>query len=529
VVVIWPKGNVSVLKNPEINSISEISESGNEQSKFLKESEITLFSQTDSKIPFKHEEYGFNDFKRQPLLLEMPSYVGPIMAAADINGDGLEEIFVGGTKGSAGKLFHFSNGKWNLINSFKSENEFTDSDATFFDANGDGHLDLYICSGGYHDYLSNEESLQDRLYINDGTGNLNLSSNSLPKMLVSTSTVSVADFNNDGSPDLFVGGRIIPGKYPQTPQSYLLINDGKGKFSDHSNKFLPLEGKIGMVTDAKTIDLNQDGFQDLVIVGEYMPVTVFLNEGGNKFKDVTKDQVGEETKGWWSSIAVADFDKDGDMDLVVGNFGLNSQLKTNKTEPLRLYFGDFDDNSSTDPILVNYVQGKPFPFPSRDELLDQVYGFRSKFTDYGTYANATIEQILTKDQIEKSSTLEASELRTMYFENNSGRFIPHELPVEAQFAPIHAIHVFDYNQDGNMDLILAGNQTYTRLRLGMMDANTGQLFQGDGKGNFQYIPQRISGFSILGDVKSILQIPSQPNILYFGINNNGIINYQKND
>ncbi|MCH6232792.1 VCBS repeat-containing protein [Cognataquiflexum rubidum] len=529
VVVIWPKGNVSILKTPEINKISEISESDLAKSEIKGFYLTPLFQPTENKIPFIHQEYGFNDFKRQPLLLEMPSYVGPIMAAADINGDGQEKIFVGGTKGSAGKLFEFSKGKWQVINSFKSESEFTDADAEFFDANGDGHMDLYICSGGYHDYLSNEESLQDRLYLNDGNGNLNLSPNSLPKILVSTSSVSVADFNNDGNPDLFVGGRIIPGKYPQTPQSYILINDGKGNFADLSNQYLPAGGKIGMVTDAVNLDLNKDGFQDLVIAGEYMPITVFLNEGGISFKDVTKEWVGEDTKGWWSSIAIGDFDKDGDMDVVAGNFGLNSQFKTNTAEPLKLYFGDFDDNTSTDPILVSYVQGKPFPFPSRDELLDQVYGFRSKFTDYASYAEATIEQILTKEQLKNASKLEANELRSMYFENNAGKFIPHVLPIEAQFAPIHAIHVFDYNNDGNMDLVLAGNQTYTRLRLGMMDANLGQLYRGDGKGNFQFIPQRESGFSILGDVKSILQLPSQPNLLYFGINNKGLINYQKND
>lgn len=529
VVVIWPKGNVSIMKNPEINKISEISESDLAGGETKRPSITPLFQPTENKIPFIHKEYGFNDFKRQPLLLEMPSYVGPVLTAADINGDGMEEVFVGGTKGSAGKLFQFSNGIWQIINSFKSESEFTDADAEFFDANADGHMDLYICSGGYHDYLSNEESLQDRLYLNDGNGNLNFSSGSLPKMLVSTSSVSVADFNNDGNPDLFVGGRIIPGKYPQTPQSYLLINDGKGNFTDYSGQLLPVKGKVGMVTDAVTLDLNKDGFQDLVLVGEYMPITVYLNDSGKGFKDATNEWFGEKTNGWWSSLATGDFDKDGDLDLIAGNFGLNSQFKTNPTQPLTLYFGDFDDNTSTDPILVSYVQGKPFPFPSRDELLDQVYGFRSKFTDYASYAEATIEQILTKEQLANSSKLEATELRTLYFENNSGKFIPHVLPVEAQFAPIHAIHVLDFDSDGNMDFILAGNQTFTRLRLGMMDANLGQLYRGDGKGNFQFIPQRESGFSILGDVKSILQLPSQPKILYFGINNKGIINYQKND
>lgn len=529
VVVTWPKGNVQKVQEIAINRISEIEETNLSETRIPTTKQDPIFTPITPQVPFIHQEYGFNDFKRQPLLLEMPSYVGPIMAAADLNADGMEEIFVGGTKGSPGKVFQFLNGTWEPMDSFKSESEFTDADAVFFDANQDGFKDLYICSGGYHDYLSNEESLQDRLYINDGQGNLNLSNYSLPKMLMSTSSVSTADFNNDGNLDLFVGGRIIPGKYPQTPQSYILINDGNGKFSDLSSQYLPAEGKIGMVTDVVSLDLNKDGFQDLVLVGEYMPLTVYLNEGGIYFSNVTDKWVGNDTKGWWSSLEIGDFDNDGDMDVVAGNFGLNSQFKTNSSEPLSLYFGDFDENSSTDPILVSYSQGKPYPFPSRDELLDQVYGFRSKFTDYASYSNATIAEVLTKEQLANASKLEATELRSMYFENQTGRLIPHQLPIEAQFAPIHAIHAFDYDRDGNMDLLLAGNQTYTRLRLGMMDANFGQLFRGDGKGNFRYINQKVSGLSILGDVKSILQLPSQPTLLYFGINNRGIVTYQMID
>jgi hypothetical protein len=345
-------------------------------------------------------------------------------------------------------------------------------------------------------------------------------------MLTSSSTVVATDFNGDGLQDLFVGGRIVPGKYPLTPSSYLLINLGNGKFEDQSAAFLPKSGKMGMVTDAAAIDINGDSATDLVLVGEYMPITVLINKAGKQLTDQSAQWVENGDAGWWRSLAIADFDRDGDLDLVTGNFGLNSQFKASAEEPLTLHFADFDENGSIDPILVSYIQGQPFPFPTRDELLDQMYSMRPKFTDYASYAEANLEKVLGKEQLEKAQVLTATELRTSYFENTGTKLVGKPMPIEAQMAPVQAILPFDYNNDGNLDLLLAGNQTYIRIRLGVIDANMGQLFEGDGKGNFKHVPQTISGFSILGDVKSILQLPSDQNRIHFGINNMGIKTYQ---
>ena len=524
-VVVWPSGMTQPIQNPEINKLHEIKEGG-ASNPVKRASTNQYFQPLDAKIPFKHVEYGFNDFKRQPLLLEMPSYVGPVMAVSPMLAEDSQMVFVGGTKGSPGKLFVVHDGGWTEKSAFKSEAEFTDSDALFFDANGDGHIDLYLCSGGYHDYLSTDESLQDRLYLNDGTGNLIQKENLLPSMRTSTSKVLAADFDGDGKLDLFVAGRIVPGKYPLVPSSYLLISQGEGKFEDRSAEFLPNAGKLGMVTDALAYDVDNNGLMDLILVGEYMPITVLINRSGKSFEDQSSGYVENGPSGWWRSLAVGDFDGDGDMDFVAGNFGLNSQFKASATEPLKLYFADFDENGSIDPILVNYIQGKPFPFPSRDELLDQMYSMRPKFTDYGSYAEAGLEKLLSKEQMAKTEILQATELRSMYFENTGKKFVGKVLPIDAQMAPINAMLPFDYNGDGHLDLLLAGNQTFIRIRLGVIDANLGQLFEGDGKGNFSLVPQRISGFSVTGDVKSIIQIPTDPNRIHFGINNQGIISYQ---
>lgn len=524
ILIRWPEGAVQKIGQTKPNQLLII-EQQSTQDWVATTSVSTIFKSSDQTIPYKHEEYGYNDFKRQPLLIEMPSYIGPVMAAADITGDGKEEVFVGGTKGKAGSIYQLVNETWVPFTGYKSSTEFTDACALFADFNGDGWIDLYVCSGGYHDYLSNDESLQDRIYINDGTGNLVWTKDALPKMQTSTSVISIADVNQDGYPDLFVGGTVMPGRYPSTPQSYLLLNEGQGKFTDRTNDWLPKSGKLGMVKAAAVIDLNSDQKPDLVVTGEYMPIEILINQG-SYFSLETSTYLDVPSEGWWSSIAVADLDNDGTMDLIIGNFGLNSPFHPNVKEPLTLYYGDFDDNGSIDPILSSYIQGKAYPFASRDELLDQIYDMRRKFTDYESYAKAEIHQVLTKEQITNASLLQATELRSVVLLNKKGKLKMLPLPIEAQFAPVHAIQVFDYDEDGNLDLLLGGNQTYVRLKIGVIDASFGQLFKGDGTGNFHYIPQRESGLWLKGDVKSILSLPSHPKKFYFGLNNHGISSYE---
>jgi hypothetical protein len=226
---------------------------------------------------------------------------------------------------------------------------------------------------------------------------------------------------------------------------------------------------------------------------------------------------------------MADFDRDGDEDFIAGNFGLNSQLKASGTQPVSLVYKDFDKNGSIDPIMISYIQGKPYPFASRDELLDQIYGMRKKFTNYELYSDAQLATLFSKEELQDAQKLEATTLQTTYFENRGGKFIPHRLPVEAQYAPVYAIEVLDYNQDGHLDFILAGNQTAIRIRMGVIDANYGQLFQGNGKGDFRYVPQNISGLQVTGDVKSIKKMTvKNEDYIFFGVNSIGVKVYKRN-
>jgi len=528
--VVWQSGKTERIYDIPVNQVMIVEEKNASLRDFKKSPDLkTVFTRIQSPIDFRHEEYGFNDFKRQPLLLHMLTTCGPVIAMGDVNNNGLNDIFVGGTKGSPGKLFNqVTTGEFKESQGLDlSDDEgYTDADAVFFDATGDGNLDLYLASGGFHDYLSTDENLQDRLYLNQGGGKFIKSEDGLPGISSSASRVKPIDFDGDGLVDLFVGGRVIPGQFPKSPKSILLKNTGGGKFVDVIAETIPELEYGGMITDAVWTDLDGDGRPDLIVVGEYMPIRVFLNKEGQKFEEATSRYFDSPINGLWSSIAMADFDGDGDMDFIVGNFGLNSQLKASKHEPLRMTYADFDGNSSIDPILTQYIKGVEYPFASRDELLDQMYGLRSKFTNYESFSEAKLNDIFTKDQLSKASVLTADELRSVYLENKGGSFVVHSLPMQAQFTPIYAISVLDYDQDGNLDFILAGNQNSSRLRIGVMDSNFGQLFKGDGAGGFQFVPQKDSGLNFMGDIKS-LQLMNMGNekMLFVGVNNIGMEAY----
>ncbi|QDH80888.1 RNA-binding protein [Echinicola soli] len=528
--VIWPSGKTQLLQgiSPDQTIALDESQASALESTDNPRVQTAYYQLAPSPVQYDHKEKGYNDFKRQPLLTEMPSHLGPKLASTTTS-DGSILLYIGGTKGNPGRLFKTdTSGGLSPTTDILPSDEFTDADAIFLDANQDGHPDLYVASGGYHNYTANDEALQDRLYLNDGTGKLIKNKEALPAMLTSTAVVRSADINQDGFPDLFVGGRIVPGKYPETPESYLLMNDGTGKYKEATTALAPDLRNVGMVTDATWTDINGDHFSDLIIVGECLPFQVYINQNGQQLVNQTSLWLPESPHGLWSSLAKGDFDGDGDDDLILGNYGLNSQLKASKEQPMTLYYGDFDKNGSVDPLMVRYVQGEAYPFASRDELLDQLYGMRSKFTDYETYSQAKIEDILTQEQLDTAEKLTVNELRTLYLENTGNAFSVHSLPIEAQFAPVYSIEVMDFDDDGTLDVILGGNQTHTRLRIGVMDANFGQVFLGDGNGHFSYIPQNKSGLAIKGDIKSILPLTlPQGQFLLFGLNNQGVIAYKK--
>ncbi len=469
----------------------------------------------------QHHENTFNDFTEQTLLPAYLSRQGPCIEVADVNKDGLDDFFIGGAKNQASQIFmQNSNGTFSkkpepaLLKDSVSE----DVAVLFFDADGDGDKDLYVGSGGY-EFAEDDTALQDRLYVNDGKGNFSRKETALPAMLISTGTVKEADIDGDRDLDLFVGGRLVPGKYPVTPESKILLNDGKGNFTDATATIAPAVQKIGMVTDAVWIDMNKDKTPDLVVVGEWMPIKVFINQKG-KLTDQSSTYIHFASAGWWNRINATDMDGDGDTDLIVGNCGLNTQFHVNEKEPITIHFKDFDNNGSVDPVLCYYINGVSYPAASRDDITEQLPGLKKKFLEYKDYANATIHDLFSADQLKDAGVLKAETMQTVYLENiGTNGFALHALPLQAQYAPVYAIAAADVNHDGNKDIVLAGNNTWTRIKFGRYSANHGILLLGDGRGNFKYKSQPESGLNIRGNVRSMQPISVVKNVaLICGIN-----------
>ncbi len=524
--VVWLSGKEQVLRNVKADQLITLNEKDAREKYQIPHPVKPIFEEVKSPIDYRNAVTNTNDFKRQPLLVNPLSFSGPCLVKGDVNGDGLEDVYTGGGIGQSGALYiQQKDGRFSqkIQPAFDADKLSEDADALFVDANNDGFKDLYVVSGGYDNYAATDVLLQDRLYMNDGKGNFLKTTNALPEMHVSKSCVRAADVNGDGFVDLFVGGRNIPGDYPETPESYLLINDGKGNFSDKIASIAPELRKAGMITDAAWVDLNNDKKPDLIVVGEWMPVTVFINVNG-KLENKTKDYFSKEYSGWWNKLLVSDMNGDGKMDLVVGNMGFNTQCKVRDSEPAEMYYKDFDNNGSIDPMLCFYIQHKSYPCVSRDELLDQMSNMRTRFTDYKSYADAGIKDIFSDEEMKDAKHLQANYLGTAYFESGAnGKFIEKPLPLQAQFSPVFTITSLDYDKDGKQDLLLCGNINQARLRFGKSDANYGMLLKGDGKGDFTYINQQQSGFHIWGDVRSVLDIN---NNLLFGINQKDIKAYK---
>jgi hypothetical protein len=542
--IIWPDGKEQIIRHIQSGQAITLEQKNAKYNSVATTlASQKFFSIQKPLIPFSHVQLEYNDFKRQPLMPVMLSQCGPRLAKADVNGDGLEDVFIGSSQGQSSQLYLQTPSGFVLSQqaAFLVDSVSATSSVLFFDADGDGDMDIYSASGGYNDFAENDVRLEDRLFINDGKGNFTLNKNALPVMINSKSIVVANDYDGDGDLDLFVGGRVVPGMYPQMPRSYLLQNDGKGSFTDVTITAAPQLQFAGMVTDAKWFDFNKDGKKDLIVVGEWMRPTIFINDGKKLQIDTTNYWLASSTEpqtsnfkpqtytGWWNTIELADLDNDGDTDLILGNWGLNSQLKCSPSEPLAMIYNDFDNNGSIDPFLCCYVQGKSYPYVSRDELLDEIYPLRKKFTTYASYADAAMTDIFSADELRNAQQLTTTCLETAYFENKNGKFYQHNLPTQAQFSPVYKIVVHDFNGDHFPDLLLLGNNDYPRLKLGKMDANFGTLLLNDRHGNFNFSNNSDNGLFISGDVKDATIITvNGSTYLFAAINNADLVNFKLN-
>ncbi len=526
VVVTWPDGKVQRLEN--VAAKQEIllrhSEALTVIAPAPSSKQTTLFQAADSTgLEVAHVENSFVDYKVQPLLPHMHSRNGPGLAVADVNADGLEDVYVGGAKGqTAHLLLQQPDGsfKKNPFPSSKSE----DMGTLFFDADNDGDNDLFVVSGGATETWGNA-TYQDRLYQNDGNGTFALTQ-ALPKSLVSGSVVTASDYDKDGDLDLFVGGRVRPGDYPMPPSSVLLNNvssEGGIQFENDSHEINETFKTLGMVTDALWTDFNNDSWQDLIVVGEFMQVRIFENEQGT-LNEITKNAGIENTSGWWNSISGGDFDNDGDIDYVLGNLGLNGMYRVSPSEPLRIYAYDYDQNGQTDPIMSNYFEGENHLIHARSDLIDQVNSMRGRFRTYSDYANRTLEGSLSKEEIAAAYILKSETFANAYMENlGEGTFQLSELPRTAQIAPMYGMLVNDYTGDGNLDLLSVGNFYNGNSFAGRYDASIGWLFKGDGKGGFKAIDVAKSGFYVDGDAKGMARVLTKKGELIISTRNNTTI------
>jgi hypothetical protein len=500
----WNDGNVQEIKNIKSNQKLTLKHSDAISVVQQKRKMEKIFNEiTDTGLDFTHKGNNYNDYKDQVLLPHKLSNPGPDIAACDVNNDQIEDFYIGNASKSPGRMFiQNKNGTFKIkAGPWEKDSLFEDTGTLFFDADNDGDPDLYVASGGY-ELPKDSKSYTDRLYINDGDGNFSKSPNSLPAITSNGSCVKAIDFDNDGDLDLFVGGRLVPHKYPFSAGSYILENkSAKGivKFEDVTGTVAPDLLEAGMVTSAYCADLDNDNWTDLVVAGEWMPVCIYRNVKGKFEKTII-----EGTRGWWFSIEGADFDKDGDIDLVAGNLGLNFRYKASKSKTFDIYAGDFNHNGSSDIVLSYFQNEKQYPLRSRKCFVSQNPWVANKFPDYKSFAEATVSDIYTKKVLNESLHLKAETFASCYIENTgNGNFKIHELPDEAQLSSVNAMIIDDFDNDGQLDILAAGNLFDVEIVTPRNDAGTGVFLKGDGRGNFEAIPLGKSGFFVPKEVNAL--------------------------
>ncbi|MEM6804451.1 MAG: FG-GAP-like repeat-containing protein, partial [Bacteroidota bacterium] len=517
-IVEWPTGEKSIRTNIKSNQQLLIEYEKEEKSaaepEGLIKSSKPIFTEILDSLDwrYEHKENLFVDFKRDLLLYHMMSTEGPKIAVADVNGDGKEDFYIGGAANSPAALYvQQADGAFLSTNQslFQKDRAAEDMDCLFFDADQDGDQDLYVARGG-NEFLLNSNNLVDQLYLNDGQGNFSRSPQFLPTFkLESSACVAAADYDKDGDQDLFVGIRAIPGHYGSPVNGYILNNNGKGIFQNASKVIAPELENLGLIKDVIWMDFDGDEDEDLIVAGEWMPISFFENKRG-KFQQIDGIPNAEKTAGWWNCMQAGDFDKDGDLDLIVGNHGLNSRFSASADQPISIHIKDFDQNGTPDPIISQYNGGASYPMVLRHDLAMQLPGLKRKYLKYVNYKEQGIEDIFSPEQLAGTLVKEVHNLRSSILINNGdGSFELKDLPIEAQYAPVYGILVEDFDKDGNLDVLLGGNLYGVKPEVGRYDANYGLMLKGKGDASFEVLKSAQSGFFLKGQVRDIVGIKNK--------------------